>query len=197
LTNNEVMHVRLRLQLYARFAVVALALAVLAGCASLSPEEREARRAELDQMGDKAVAGLLETKPELRDVFDKSVGYVVIDMKVTKIPVFGVGGGYGVVVDKRTNTRSYINESRFEVGGGLGAQRFKVIVAFDDGKLLDRAASGAWHYQAGAEAGAGASSTEGHVAKSDKGYHAFKIAEGGAVATVTIQIAYAKPYLAD
>jgi lipid-binding SYLF domain-containing protein len=184
-----------RMPMYALPGVVAVALAILTGCATLSPEEREARRAELDQMGDETVAALLETKPQLREVLDESVGYAVVDMKVTKIPVFGAGGGYGVVVDKRTNTRSYIKVSRFEIGGGLGAQKFKVIVIFEDGKLLDRAASGAWHYEAGAEAAAGTASTEGHVTKSGKGYHAYKFAEGGAVATVTIRMAYAKPYL--
>jgi phosphatidylserine/phosphatidylglycerophosphate/cardiolipin synthase-like enzyme len=68
------------------------------------------RSAQLNtEMGVKAVATLLETRPPLQEVFDKSVGYVVVDMTVTKIPWFGAGGGYGVVVNKLTNTRSYIS----------------------------------------------------------------------------------------
>ena len=186
----------LRLALVVGLNVITFALTALLGCATLSPEEREAKRIELDKMGEKALATLLETKPGLREVFDKSIGYMVVDMTVTKIPMVGAGGGVGVVVDKRTNTRSYIKVTRFEVGGGLGAQKFKVIVFFNEGKLLDRVASGAWHYDAGAEAAAGSTSIEGAVTTTfSKGYQAYKLAEGGASATITVRVAYSKPYL--
>jgi lipid-binding SYLF domain-containing protein len=188
-------YLKLRLDSYFRRGVVVFALSLLLGCATLSLEEREAKRTELDEMGEKAVATLLETRPQLQEVFDKSVGYVVVDMTVTKIPWFGAGGGFGVVVNKRTNTRSYIKVSRFEVGGGVGAQKFKVIIVFNEAKLLDRVATGAWHYEAGAEAAVGSASAEGAVTKSTKGYQAFKLLEGGAAVTVTVRAARAKPYL--
>jgi lipid-binding SYLF domain-containing protein len=116
-------------------------------------------------------------------------------MKVTKIPVVGAGSGLGVVVDRRTDTRSYLKISRFEIGGGLGAEKFKVIIVFDDGKLLDRAAAGAWHYDAGAELAAGTASSEGGVQAAPKGFQAYRLVEGGALATVTVRVARAKPYL--
>jgi lipid-binding SYLF domain-containing protein len=116
-------------------------------------------------------------------------------IKVTKIPVFGAGGGLGVVVDKRTESRSYVKVSRFEMGGGLGAQRFRVIVLFDDGKLVDRVASGAWRYEAGVEAAAGSATAGRSAGGTDKGYHAFRIADSGAAATVTVRVARSRPYL--
>lgn len=155
-------------------------------------------------MGQQAIATLLDRKPEARTVLDESVGYVVISMRATKIPWFGAGGGYGIVNDKRTGIRSYIKISRFEVGGGYGAQIYKVVIAFSDEKLLKRAAGGAWHYEAGAEVAAGgvgpdvsadSGGSKGVPTKSGKGYKAYKLAEGGAVATVTVRLAYAKPYL--
>jgi lipid-binding SYLF domain-containing protein len=189
------MNMKLFVALSVRLALVVLVPAVLSGCATLSPEERDAKRAELDEMGERAVATLLEKDPQLKAVIDRSVGYVVVDMTSTKIPIFGAGSGFGVVVDKRSNTRSYLKVSHFEVGGGLGAQKFKVIIVFSDGKLLDRVASGAWHYQAGAEVVAGSERAEGSVATSDKGYEAFRLTENGAVMTVTVRVARAKPYL--
>ena len=178
-----------------RLCLLTLSLLLLHGCAGLTQEEQNAKRAELDQMGKKVIAALLETKPDAQGALEKSLGYAVIDMTVTKIPMIGAGGGFGVVVDKGSGTHSYIKVSRFEVGGGLGAQQFKVIIFFFDKKLLDRAIAGAWHFEAGAEATAGKSGTEGKVAASDEGYRAFKIAEGGAAATVTIRAAFAEPYL--
>ena len=178
-----------------RLCLLTLSLFLLHGCAGLTQEEQSAKRAELDQMAEKVIATLLETEPDAQGALDKSLGYTVIDMTVTKIPMIGAGGGFGVVVDKGNGTHSYIKVSRFEVGGGLGGQQFKVIIFFYDKKLLERAVAGAWHFEAGAEATAGKTGTEGKVAASDQGYRAFKIAEGGAAATVTIRAAYAEPYL--
>ena len=135
--------------------------------------------------------------PEVREVIDRSVGYVVVNMRVTKIPMVGAGSGYGVVVDKRTNTRSYIRVSRLEVGGGLGAQKFKVVIVYEDEKHLDRIAAGTWHFDAGAEIAAGSASAGGAATESGKGYQAFRLAESGATATVTLRAAHAKPYLRD
>jgi len=192
------------LRLAIRTAVIAYVLVAATGCATMAPEESGPTAAELDEMGEKAVATLLESKPEVQEAFDESVGHVVINMTVTKIPWFGTGAGYGVVFDKQTNTRSYIRVSRFEVGGGYGAQKYKVIIVFSDAKVMERAAKGAWHYEAGAEVaagstsaevGAGSSGVDGVPTKSGKGYKAFKLAEGGAVATVTVRLAHASPYL--
>lgn len=176
-------------------AAIAVVSTVIFGCATLSPEEREAKRAELDEMGEITVSRLLETRADIQDVLDRSIGYVVVDMSLTKIPMIGAGKGLGVVIDKRTGTRSYIKVSRFDVGGGIGAQKFKTVIVFDDGELLDRVVSGAWHYEAGAEAGVGSETTEGTARATTRGYQAFKLVDSGAVATVTVRVAYAKPYL--
>ena len=181
----------------ARSAIAVCATSLLFACATLPSAEREAKRAELDAMADTTIDTLLAANPEAGEVLDRSVGYLVIDMKVTKIPVFGAGKGFGVVVDRRSDTRSYLEVSRFEVGGGLGAQAFKFVVVFDDDKLLKKAAGGAWHYEAGAELAAGSASAEGAVQKQPKGFKAYRIAEGGAAATVTVRVARAKPFLDD
>jgi lipid-binding SYLF domain-containing protein len=184
-----------RLARNVRLVIVALAVTSLSGCATLSADEQEEHRAELDEMGDRAIAKLLETRPETSELLEQCVGYAVINMQVTKIPVFGAGGGYGVVRDQNSDAHSYIKVSRFEVGGGLGTQKFKVIIFFSDEKLLNRALSGSWHFEAGAEAVAGESSIEDNLNKSGEGYSAFRIGESGAVATVTIRVARATPYL--
>ena len=168
---------------------------MLSGCASMTLEEQQEKRAELDEMGEKTVQKLLELRPDADEALAQSVGYTVIDMAITKIPVLGGGGGLAVTVDKRSGKNSYSKVSQFEIGGGIGAKRFKVVVFFTDEKLLDRAIKGAWHYEASAEVSAGADGIEGQVSKPDDGYTAFKIAESGAAATITIRFARASPYL--
>jgi len=194
--HNNVPHVKANLASITRLIVVVQILAAVVGCATQSTKNGPTA-AELDAMGERAVATLLENRPETREVIDRSVGYVVMKLTATKIPWVGTANGYGVVVNKRTNTRSYIQVSRFEIGGGYGAQTFKVIIAFEDEKLLNRVASGASHFDAGADVAAGTSSVDVAATKTGKGYQAFRLAEGGAAATVTVRVAYAKPYLAD
>jgi len=180
----------------ARVFIVAHVLAVLAGCATRSTHDGPTAT-ELDAMGERSVATLLETRPETQEIMDRSVGYVVLKLTAAKIPWIGTAAGYGVVVNKRTNTRSYIQVSRFEIGGGYGAQTFKVIIAFEDEKRLNRVATGASHFTAGADVAAGTSSADGAAAKTGKGYQAFRLAEGGAAATITVRLAVSKPYLKD
>jgi hypothetical protein len=55
--------------------------------------------------------------------------------------------------------------------------------------------SGAWHYEAGAEASVDRTSTQGTAQPVIEGYRAFKLVERGAVAAVTVRLAHAKPYL--
>jgi len=174
---------------------IVLAIALLNGCATLSIDEQQEKRIELNEMSDGTIATLLETRPGASELLEQCLGYAVIKMQVTKIPVFGAGGGYGVVKDERTGVRSYIKVSRFELGGGLGAQVYKVVIFFSDEKLLARAIAGTWHFDAGAEAGAGDTAIEGNVNSAEEGYRAFKIAESGAAATVTVRIARGTPYL--
>ena len=195
--HDEGVHLNTDLKLRNRLVIVVFILMLISGCASLSSEEQEPTRNELDKMGQKTITTLLETKPELQALLDKSIGYVVVDMTITKIPVIGTGAGYGVVVDKRTNTRSYIRVSQFEVGGGMGAEKFKVLIIFGDAKLLDRTVTGGWHYEAGAKAVSGGESAEAATSQSEKGYKAFKLSESGMCVRVTVLMARAKPYLVE
>jgi lipid-binding SYLF domain-containing protein len=146
-------------------------------------------------MGESAMATLLATDPQAQDVIDESVGYAVLNMTATKIPVVGTGVGYGVVIDKLSDARSYIRVSQFEVGSGMGAIRYKVIIVFSDPSLVQKIAKTAWHYDAGAQATAGDKHTEAHTDISAKGYQAFWLTDSGALASVTVRVAKATPYL--
>jgi len=176
-------------------ALLAVLITSLAGCASLSPEEAQAKRDEIDAMSDAALARLFDTQPELRAAFDESPGYAVADIKLTKVPFVGGSEGPGIIVDKRTGKRTYLEVTRFDVGGGMGLSSFKIIVQFKDPELLTRAMSGFWRLEAGAEAGAGSASVEGSVGSASKGYQVFRLTDSGAIASVTARVVRAKPIL--
>jgi len=166
----------------------------VAACSS-TPTGEPVTYEELDAMGAAAIARLVEIQPDTRAAIDDSKGYMVIDMTMTKIPMVGSGGGLGVVVDKRDGTHSYIKVSQFEVGGGVGVRKFKVVVLFEDASLIDKVTAGNWHYDAGAEAGAG-EQTAGTSAggRAGKGYRAYRLSEGSLVVAVTVRAARVRQY---
>jgi lipid-binding SYLF domain-containing protein len=164
------------------------------GCATLSLEERTQKRNEIDTMADKAIAELIEENPKIQKKMDKAIGYMIVDAKVTKIPVFGAGSGTGVVVDKITDTTTYIKVTRYDIGGGLGTRTFKSILLFKDRELLDAAKDGKWIFRAGAEASAGSATSEGSSGSKKKGYELYVLSEGGASVTWTVYMIRIKPY---
>ncbi len=181
-----------------RTLISALLVALLsAGCASLSPEERADEMAALDAMGEESLTKLIEQTPDLQAVFDEAPGYMVVDMKVTKVPIVGGGGGTGVVVDGRDGSRSYVKVKRADFGGGWGVRSYKLFVVFLDEQLFEKVESGGWKFEAGADAAAGSAALEGGTGDidDDARYKSYTLAEGGAAATVTIRAIRMSPYL--
>ena len=109
-------------------------------------------------------------------------------MKVTKvIPLVGGGGGEGVLVDNKTQQRSYFTVQRLDLGGGYGARSFKVLIILNSQKMLDKLKAGSWDIDAGAEAAAGTASLETNSVKSNKDYILYVLLDGGASATFTLR----------
>lgn len=182
------------------FAVVFLLLSLVSVPRAVLGAD-EPGQDELDAMIDAAHSTLVEHHQEIAEKLENIPGYAVIAMSTTKIPGVGTGLGYGAVIDSRTDKRSYIKVTQFEVGGGLGAQRFKAVILFEDPILLERTIKGGWHFESSVDfSGTGDGDSEKIASvstQSDKGYRVYKLAEGGALATLTIRALHGKPYLVD
>ena len=80
---------------------------VLAGCSTMTVAEKEQKRNELDAMAEKTIAGLIEQDGKVKTEIDDSVGYAVANMKLTKVPIVGAGGGEGVSFNKHKKDPIY------------------------------------------------------------------------------------------
>ena len=100
--------------------LILLAMFLLTGCAGMTTAEKDNKRSKLDLMAKTAIDGMVEQDAELQKQIDDSLGYFVANMKVTKVPIVGAGGGEGVFVNNKTNKRLYFTVSRFDIGGGWG-----------------------------------------------------------------------------
>lgn len=167
--------------------LIMLATFLLTGCASMTTTERDNKRSEIDLMAKTAVEGLVKQDAELQEQIDDSPGYMVANLKVTKVPVVGGGGGEGVHVNKITGKRTYFTVSRFDIGGGMGARAYKGLILFETQEAMEDLQDGTWEYQAGAEASAGTASAEGSSG-GEEGYTVHILSEGGASATATARV---------
>jgi len=161
------------------------------GCAALTQSEIKVRQETLDTMAAKAIEGLIKEDPALQAELDDAVGYAVANMKVTKVPIVGAGGGEGVLVDTRTGERRYFTVSRLDIGGGWGVRSYKALMIIHSEKILEEFKGGSWKFEAGAEASAGTAAAEGgsKALKQDVTMHL--LADGGASATVTVRVVHA------
>ena len=168
--------------------LIILSLLLITACSSMSVTERETKRNQLDEMAAAAIAGLVEQNAALQQKIDDSLGYSVANMKVTKVPVVGAGGGEGVFVNKKTNKRIYFTVSRFDIGGGWGARSYKILLLFETQEMMERLQNGTWEFQAGVEASAGSAAAEGSSGALNEGYTVHVLSDGGASATATARV---------
>jgi lipid-binding SYLF domain-containing protein len=163
-------------------------LLLVTGCSSMTTSEKETKRNELDAMAAKAIAGLVDKDASIQAEIDDSLGYAVANMKLTKVPIVGAGGGEGVFVHNKTKQRSYFTVSRFDIGGGWGARSYKVLMVIDSQEILDRLENGTWEFQAGVEASAGTAAAEGSSGALNEGFQLHVLSDGGASATATARM---------
>ncbi len=183
---------------YFQFRPVAgLALWVLVILAQGAAAASGPTSTELDAMGTAAISRLTGERPELEEKVAASAGYSVIAVAAAKVPGVGAGQGYGVVVDQRDGSRSYLKVSQIEVGAGLGGKKAKFVILFREASVLERMKTGGWRYESGADVSAAdgdATSDTYTSARSGKGYKVFQLNESGAVATITLRLLYGQPY---
>lgn len=158
------------------------------GCSQLSLEQKNTKQQELDAMAKNTIAKLIEKNPEIQSQLDNSKGYVVVNWKVVKVPIVGVGNANGVVYDKVNNKHVYIKVKRFDIGGGWGVRSFKNLLIVDDEKILKRLMSGTFEFRVGAEVAAGTASVDGDVPKKGMKTHVLLDAGGSATATVRLLV---------
>ena len=113
----------------------------------------EATRAKLDAMAERTLERLFSERPESRALFDKSVGYAVFDAREASFYVVA-GYGRGVAVDRKTDSRVYMQMATTGAGlsFGLGGWESQLVVLFEH--ETDFKEFGKQGFDANAEAGA-------------------------------------------
>lgn len=105
---------------------------------SLSPAEREAKRAKIQQMRDDTLKRLYKIKPEARAEIAKAAGYAVFDATQTNILLLVTSKGSGIVVDNSSNKETFMKMARMGTGPGVGHKGYKLVLVFKSKKLMEQ-----------------------------------------------------------
>jgi lipid-binding SYLF domain-containing protein len=182
-------------------ALVAAGTAMaVAGCTTIPGETQQEQVQTIEQLVAKTLVDLERQNPQTKDELSSSVGYVVMSNKITKIPFFGAGVGYGVAIDNKTQEKTYLRMSRFDFGAGWGARSVRPVLIFRDETKFHQFVDGTFEATFGAEAsakvgetgaagGAGGGNREG----ADKGFSTYLITDAGVSATLSVGFIRVKP----
>lgn len=147
---------------FAGAAIVVVQPLLIVSCASTYRSMTVAeKRQYLVDLEARTLEELIEVDAEARKDLDAAVGYAVFSNAATKVPIVGTGEGIGVVVNAGTDERTYLRVQRFDVGGGLGVRKYRLVMFFFEEAEMNRLATGKLELGAGIEAGAGASGGAG------------------------------------
>jgi len=172
-------------------------VALLAGCTSVPGKTTEEKRAFIQEFEQETLEQLHQEHPEAKAALAEAPGYVVVRQKVTKVPLVGGGGGYGVVVDGRSDERTYMKLRRLDLGGGYGVRSTRIVLILHEPELVDEVKSGKWRFGAGAEAAAKAGeagAAGGGGTGGNEAYTSYQLTDAGVSATVTINALRLSPY---
>jgi lipid-binding SYLF domain-containing protein len=133
------------------------------GAASAQTDAKvEQRRLEIDTTADNTLQQLFKEQPAAHDLYDKAAGYAVFTVTKAGFIVSGAGGN-GVVIDKQSKKHTYMRLGLGGIGLGVGAQRYALVILFENASHLEKFVKGGWDSSATAEAAAG---KEGVAARS-------------------------------
>jgi len=186
----------LRITLAAGFLLTAFII----GCATVPGKTGTDQVQTIDDLIGKTLLDLERMDPKNKEAIAQSVGYVIMNNKITKIPAVGAGAGYGVAVDNKTGKKTYLRMTRFDVGAGWGARSVRPVLIFHDEKKFHDFIDGMIDINIGAEASAkvGESGAAGGLGSKDKkdektGYSATLITDAGVSATWSVGVIRVAP----
>ena len=138
-------------------AAAALTLGLFSAPSIAQDEKVTKNRAEIDEHAEEALKGFFDTVEGGQALFNKAVGYATFRVTKAGLGVSGAGG-QGVVVDKGSSQRVYMNMGAAGAGLTFGASRYDIIILFETAERLNHFKTGGWDSAATASAAAGTES---------------------------------------
>ncbi len=164
--------------------LVVAGLVLFAPIAMAGKESDAEKRAEIDKVSKEALEEILAKAENSKKLFDQSYGYAVFDnMRITFI--FSGGGGSGVAVNKASGKRTYMKMGTGGISFGIGAQKYQVIMFFEDEETFTSFIKKGWQAESGANAAAGTAGANVGT-EFNNGIAVYQITESGLMASADV-----------
>jgi lipid-binding SYLF domain-containing protein len=164
-----------------------IVLIVLQACTSIPVAQRADKRAQLDREAEETITEMLEQNPDIREELEEATGYFISRVSAANVAVLGGGQGIGVLVDKRSNDRTYLNVKRFDFGAGLGVRYFRVLLIIKNRERFEEIRDG-WTFRGVASNVAAGSKASESISQAGEGLSVHILSESGASIAATARI---------
>ena len=172
-----------------RLLSIAIAGGLVAGCVSpkgITPDEQRNHTHEVYQ---ETLDQFYAAQPSLRDLVKQAAGHVVFTSVDGQYLLFGGGNGFGMAVDEKTGSRTYLKRLELGLGFGLGIRSYRTLIVFRDQGTLDRLLEAGWDLGGDATAALQAGEKGGSAAMAGNprsGVQVWEFTESGVIAKLAV-----------
>lgn len=99
--------------------------------------QKEGDRQKILSMKEITLADLYKSKPDAKEVIEKSEGYAVFDATGVFVVLYVGITGRGVLIDKSNGEATYMTMARAGTGPGVGFENFRYVIVFKNKTLLN------------------------------------------------------------
>lgn len=135
------------------FSVLFLSF-ILASCASMGSGSKADKQQAILKMKSETLTQLYSIKPHARTQINASPGYAVFSNANVNLFLLAAGTGYGVVTNRHSGQKTYMNMAEGGVGLGLGVKDYRIVMVFHTLEAMNRFIDSGWTFGGNADAAA-------------------------------------------
>jgi lipid-binding SYLF domain-containing protein len=154
-----------------------------------SKSEKNAARDEVRTMTAQSLAQLYQKEPAAKGAVANAAGYAVFSDFGFKVLFMGGAGGKGMAVNNATKQETFMKMAEFQPGLGLGAEKYRIVLIFENPDAFNKFVTSGWEVGANAMAAAKDKSEGGGAAGAvsfSHGVKMYQLSNTGAIVGVSI-----------
>ncbi|WOH37201.1 YSC84-related protein [Thalassotalea fonticola] len=141
---------------------VILTALVLSACSATGDTPAEQKSA-IAAMNNQVIADVEKASPGAMAHIKSAPGYATFSNAQINLIFVAAGGGYGVVNNNQTGSKTYMDMYEGGIGFGLGAKDFRAVFVFNTAESMNMFVKEGWAFGAEADAAAKADEKGGEV----------------------------------
>jgi lipid-binding SYLF domain-containing protein len=157
-----------------------------------SKSEKDAARDEVRTMTAQSLNQLYQKEPAAKGAVANAAGYAVFSDFGFKVLFMGGAGGKGMAVNNATKQETFMEMGEFQPGLGLGAEKYRIVLIFENPAEFNKFITSGWEVGANAMAAAKDKNEGGGAAGAmtvSEGVKMYQLSETGAIVGVSITAA--------